>query len=132
MFDHLGFRVRDLKASRRFYDAVAEALGPATIDNTETSFLVGRSAEEPIPFLWIGTDQPTFWLDHHATSAAPIHLAFQARDHAAVGAFHAAALENSGRDNGAPGPRGPKEMNYYAAFVLDPDGNNIEAGVRGR
>ena len=131
MFDHLGFRVRDLKAARRFYDAVAAALGLATIDNTETSFLLGRSAEQPIPFLWIGTEQPTFWSAGHSVSASPIHIAFRASDHASVDAFYRAALENGGTDNGAPGPRGPQEMNYYGAFVIDPDGNNIDAGCRG-
>jgi catechol 2,3-dioxygenase-like lactoylglutathione lyase family enzyme len=131
MFDHIGFRVRDLQASRRFYDAAAAALGLQVIDNTATSFLIGRSADEPIPFIWIGTDLPSFWTAEHHISASPIHIAFSAKDKAAVDAFHRAACEAGGTDNGAPGPRGPKEMNYYAAFVLDPDGNNIEAGWRG-
>ena len=64
------------------------------------------------------------------TSRSPIHLAFKAASRAAVDAFHRAALAAGGTDNGAPGPRGPAEMKYYAAFVLDPDGNNVEAGVR--
>lgn len=131
MFDHIGFRVRDLEAARRLYDAVAEALGLATADNTDTSFLLGRSAAEPMPFLWVGTDQPAFWSEEHTVSASPIHIAFQAKDRAAVDAFYRAALANGGTDNGAPGPRGPAEMKYYGAYVLDPDGNNIEAGFRG-
>jgi catechol 2,3-dioxygenase-like lactoylglutathione lyase family enzyme len=130
MIDHMGFRVRDLTAARRFYDACAAALGLQTIDNTADSFILGRSAQEPIPFIWIGTASPAFWTSAHSTSASPIHLAFTARDRAAVDAFHAAALVAGGKDNGAPGPRGPAEMGYYAAFVLDPDGNNIEAGIR--
>ncbi len=130
MLDHMGFRVRDLAASRRFYDACAAAVGLATIDNSEESFLIGRSAEQPLPFIWVGTALPAFWTPAHATSAAPIHLAFAARDRAAVDAFYAAGLEAGGMGNGAPGPRGPEAMKYYAAFVLDPDGNNIEAGVR--
>lgn len=130
MFDHIGFRVRDLKAARRFYEAVADALGLATADNTETSFVFGRSAEEPIPFIWIGTDKPAFWSDKHTVSASPIHVAFEAKDRASVDAFYKAALANGGTDNGAPGPRGPAEMKYYGAYVLDPDGNNIEAGFR--
>lgn len=130
MFDHFGFRVRDLAASRRFYDAIAAALGLATIDNTPTAFLLGRSAKEPVPFLWIGTDKPAFWTAMHRTSASPLHLAFAADNHAKVNAFHKAALENGGTDNGMPGPRGPEPMNYYGAYVLDPDGNNIEAGCR--
>jgi catechol 2,3-dioxygenase-like lactoylglutathione lyase family enzyme len=130
MIDHLGFRVRNPADSRRFYEACAAALGLAVIDNTQESFLVGRSAQEPIPFLWVGTANPAFWTSDHVVSAAPIHLAFAASSHDAVDRFYAMALEAGGRDNGAPGPRGPQEMGYYAAFVLDPDGNNIEAGSR--
>ena len=130
MIDHMGFRVRDLAASRRFYDACAGAIGIQTIDNSESSFLVVRSIAEHLPFVWIGTAQPAFWSGAHETSASPVHLSFQARDRAAVDAFHRAALAAGGVDNGAPGMRGPPEMKYYAAFVLDPDGNNIEAGVR--
>jgi len=132
VFDHIGFRVRDLAAARRFYDAIAAPLGLQTADNTKTSFVFGRSAAEPVPFVWIGTDEPSFWdSGQHHVSASPIHVAFSAPDRQAVDAFHRAALAAGGRDNGAPGPRGPAEMNYYAAFVLDPDGNNIEAGKRG-
>lgn len=131
MIDHFGFRVRELAAARRFYDACIAPLGLTTIDNGADSFLVGRSAEQPIPFLWIGTTLPAFWGPEHATSQSPIHFAFQAPDRAAVEAFHAAGLAAGGSDNGAPGPRGPVEMNYYAAFLLDPDGNNVEAGLRG-
>lgn len=130
MFDHIGFRVRDLAAARKFYDAVAEALGLATIDNTETSFLLGRSAERPLPFVWIGTDLPAFWRSGHLVSNSPIHIAFVASDRSTVDAFYRAALANGGSDNGAPGPRGPEAMHYYGAYVLDPDGNNIEAGYR--
>ena len=145
MFDHIGFRVRDIAAARKFYDAVAFwfigavfklyfgvslAFGLATIYNSEMSFLLGRSAERPIPFVWIGTEQPTFWRSEHKVSNSPIHLAFAASDRAMVDAFHRAALANGGTDNGAPGPRGPEAMHYYGAYVLDPDGNNVEAGYR--
>jgi catechol 2,3-dioxygenase-like lactoylglutathione lyase family enzyme len=130
MIDHMGFRVRDLAKARRFYDACLPPLGLQAIDNTPTSFLIGRSLEEPLPFVWVGTTLPAFWNAAHATSVSPIHLGFTARNRAEVDAFHRAALAAGGADNGAPGPRGPAEMKYYAAFVLDPDGNNIEAGVR--
>lgn len=130
MLDHIGFRVRDLAASRRFYDAAMTPLGLSVIDNTRTSFLISRSAQEPVPFLWIGSELPTYWSETSTTSASPIHLAFQARDRRAVDAFHKAALENGGTDNGPPGPRGPEAMHFYAAFVIDPDGNNIEASCR--
>ena len=130
MLDHMGFRVGDLQAARRFYDAAMKATGLEGADNTETSFLIGRSRSEAAPFIWVGTDEPAFWRPGHVVSASPIHLAFQAPDEASVRAFHAAALAAGGTDNGEPGPRGPAEMKYYAAFVLDPDGNNIEAGIR--
>jgi catechol 2,3-dioxygenase-like lactoylglutathione lyase family enzyme len=132
MINHMGFRVRDLQAARRFYDACAGALGIAVIDNGPEAFLIGRSAQQPVPFVWVGITSPAFWTSEHVTSAAPIHLAFDAPSREAVDAFHREALKAGGRDNGGPGPRGPEEMGYYAAFVLDPDGNNIEAGIRSR
>ena len=131
MIDHMGFRVRDLAASRRFYDACAQALGLQVIDNTAESFLIARSAEQFLPFIWVGTTQPAFWDNGHTTSTSPVHVGFTAQNRAAVDAFHREAMAAGGRDNGAPGPRGPAEMKYYGAYVLDPDGNNIEAGVRG-
>jgi catechol 2,3-dioxygenase-like lactoylglutathione lyase family enzyme len=131
VIDHLGFRVRDLAAARRFYEAVARSVGVMVIDNTAESFLLGRSADWPVPFLWVGTERPDFWKPDHGTSQSPIHLAFTAASPDAVDDFHKAAVAAGGRDNGKPGPRGDKAMKYYAAFVLDPDGNNIEAGFRG-
>jgi catechol 2,3-dioxygenase-like lactoylglutathione lyase family enzyme len=130
MIDHMGFRVRDLAASRKFYEACARAIGLQVIDNTAESFLIGRSVEAHIPFIWVGTALPAFWDSGHTTSSSPIHLGFSAANRAAVDAFYSAAMAAGGRDNGAPGPRGPEAMKYYAAYVLDPDGNNIEAGVR--
>jgi catechol 2,3-dioxygenase-like lactoylglutathione lyase family enzyme len=130
VIDHMGFRVRDLAAARRFYEACAAAIDLQVIDNSSESFLIVRSTEEHLPFIWVGTAQPAFWNAMHATSASPIHLGFKARDRAAVDQFYRAAVAAGGTDNGPPGMRGPAEMKYYAAFVLDPDGNNIEAGVR--
>ncbi len=130
MIDHMGFRVRNLTASRRFYEAVAAALGLAVIDNGDEAFLLGRSETQPVPFIWIGTTLPAFWTSDHVVAAAPIHLSFTAPSPAAVDRFYDLAIEAGGLDNGAPGPRGPTEAGYYAAFVLDPDGNNIEAGSR--
>lgn len=115
LIDHLQLVVRDLEASRRFYGAVFDVLG--------------------IPLGGSGEDY--FWADELfiATPGSDAaqgqltgrhHLAFQARDHAAVDAFHKAALDAGGRDNGAPGERA-YHPGYYSAFVLDPDGNNIEA-----
>jgi catechol 2,3-dioxygenase-like lactoylglutathione lyase family enzyme len=131
MFDHTGIVVAALARLRRFYDAVAEALGLATADNGEHSFLLGRSAEEPIPYLWIGTLRPSYWAEGSRPELNQLHVAFAARSRAEVDAFHRAALAAGGADHGAPSPRAGAG-NYYGGLVLDPDGNNIEACFRWR
>ncbi|MBU8978045.1 VOC family protein [Lysobacter sp. MMG2] len=120
LIDHVQLVVRDVPASRRFYDAVFKSL------------------KVPLG----GTlDDGAFWYDELFVSNAKSeaaqgeltgrnHLAFQAADRAMVDAFHQAALAAGGSDNGAPGER-PYHPGYYAAFVLDPDGNNIEAVYHG-
>ena len=119
LIDHIQLVVRDLAASRSFYTAVLEAL------------------QVPIG----GADEGYFWADELFVSSADspaaqghptgrAHLAFQARDQAMVDAFYRAALAHGGTDNGAPGERA-YHPGYYAAFVLDPDGNNIEAVFHG-
>ena len=130
MLDHTGIVVTDLKAARRFYDAIAEALELGTIDNGKDAFLLGKSAEESIPYLWIGTLRPSYWVEGSRAGLNQMHIAFQASSQAMVDAFYDAALAAGGRDNGKPGPR-DGAGDYYGAFVLDPDGNNIEACVRG-
>ena len=119
LIDHLQLVVEDLAASRRFYEAVLDAIG--------------------VP---IGGEGDTyFWADELFVSSADSeaalgrltgrhHLAFQAKDRAAVDALHKAGLAAGGTDNGAPGER-PYHSGYYAAFLLDPDGNNIEAVFHG-
>ncbi|NML62969.1 VOC family protein [Massilia sp. RP-1-19] len=119
LIDHIQLVVRDLPASRRFYAAVFNVLR--------------------VPMA--GEGENYFWADELFVSTADSeaaqgkltgrhHLAFQAQDRAMVEAFYKAALENGGKDNGAPGER-PYHPGYYAAFVLDPDGNNIEAVFHG-
>lgn len=119
LIDHLHLVVRDLAASRRFYEAALQAL----------EIPLGGSADS------------YFWADELFVSTADsesargeltgrVHLAFQARDRAMVDVFHRAVLAAGGRDNGAPGER-PYHPGYYAAFALDPDGNNIEAVFHG-
>lgn len=130
MLDHTGIVVTDLVKARRFYDAIAAALGLATKSNGSQSFLFGKSAAEPIPYLWIGTLRPSYWVEGSRAGLNQAHVAFIAPDKKAVDAFYQAALAAGGRDNGAPGPR-EGAGDYYGAFVLDPDGNNIEACVRG-
>jgi catechol 2,3-dioxygenase-like lactoylglutathione lyase family enzyme len=130
MLDHTGFVVSDLARARRFYDAVARALGLGTIDNGDQAFLLGRSAEARIPYLWIGTLRPSYWADGSRAGLNQTHVAFAAPSKAVVDEFYRAALAAGGRDNGPPGPR-QGAGDYYGAFVLDPDGNNIEACARG-
>ena len=119
LIDHLHLVVRDLKASRRFYGAVLEVLG----------IPIGGEAED------------YFWADELFVSSADSraalgvltgrhHLAFQAKDRAMVDAFYTAGLAAGGRDNGPPGERS-YHPGYYAAFLLDPDGSNIEAVFHG-
>lgn len=121
LIDHIGLVVRDITASRTFYAAVFDAL------------------EVPMG----GEGDGFFWADelYVSTAASEVlagkgvltgrhHLAFQARDRAMVDAFYAAAMAHGGRDNGPPGERS-YHPGYYAAFVLDPDGNNIEAVYHG-
>jgi len=130
MLDHTGFVVTDLARARRFYDAIAKALGLGTIDNGDQAFLLGRSAEEPIPYLWIGTSRPACWVAGSRPGLNQAHIAFTAPSKAAVDEFYRAGLAAGGKDNGKPGQRAGAGQ-YYGAFVLDPDGNNIEACARG-
>lgn len=113
LIDHVHLKVRDLSASRRFYDAVLGALGLPTMED------YGELLEG---------DELCLSLGEPITSG--LHLAFQAADRDAVRRFHVAALAAGGRDNGGPGERN-YHPGYYGAFVLDPDGNNIEAVYHG-
>ena len=112
MYDHVGLKVKDIAASVRFYEAALKPLGFVKASGDETSAGFGPK------------DAPALWLNQGA--GGPAHVAFTATDRAAVDRFHAAGMAAGGKDNGKPGARdyGP---NYYAAFLVDPDGNNIEA-----
>ena len=126
MFDHFGCVVRDLAKSLRFYEACLAPLGLKIAERHGNEAVI-FSGEVEFPFIWIGTPKPQFWREEHGAARSPFHLAFSAPSREAVVAFHEAGLRHEGRDNGAPGARG---SDYYAAYLLDPDGNNIEAGVR--
>jgi len=119
LIDHLQLVVKDLAASRRFYKAVLDTIGIPIAGEGDTYFW----ADE----LFISTADSEAALGQ---LTGRHHLAFQARDRATVDAFHRAALANGGKDNGAPGER-PYHQGYYAAFALDPDGNNIEVVFHG-
>lgn len=113
LLDHVHLRVRDLEASKRFYRAAVEALGRELSRESERAFLVDE--------LYVSDDgEPT----------SSVHIAFQAADREAVHRFYEAALASGGRDNGRPGDR-DYHPGYYAAYVLDPDGNNVEAVFHG-
>lgn len=115
MFDHVGFRVRNLAASRAFYLAALAPLGFGVAMQGPTGVGLGRGRK---PELWLAQGDPP---------VSPLHIAFAAGNRAEVDAFHAAALAAGGRDNGRPGLRLHYHPNYYGAFAIDPDGHNIEA-----
>ncbi len=115
MFDHVGFPVRDAAKSRAFYTAALAPLG------------IGVAMEFPG---WVGfgkPGKPQFWLGGDGAPPSGVHIAFAAATRAEVDAFYHAAMAAGGRDNGGPGLRPHYHANYYGAFVLDPDGHNIEA-----
>ncbi len=115
MLDHVGISVSDFERSKRFYEEALSPLGYGLImEPTHGAAGFGRSGK------------PDFWVFQGGPGHA-VHVAFAADDRAVVGAFHEAAIAAGGRDNGGPGLRPEYHPTYYGAFVLDPDGNNIEA-----
>ncbi|HEX5749119.1 MAG TPA: VOC family protein [Archangium sp.] len=125
MIDHTGIGVADVARSAAFYDAALGALGLRRVMQ-----LPEGDGSDGIGY---GIDYPIFWIDRFHPHSVKQHTAFAARSRAEVDAFHAAAVKAGGTDNGPPGPRTPQGYppGYYAAFVLDPDGNNMEAVFRG-
>jgi catechol 2,3-dioxygenase-like lactoylglutathione lyase family enzyme len=117
--DHLTLRVRDLDASRRFYRAALSPWGSREVELEGGEISFGPQGSEDLAIV---AGEPS----------GPIHLAFAAPDHATVVRFYEAALSAGGRDNGGPGERPQYHPGYYAAYVLDPDGNNVEAVCHGR
>jgi len=120
MLDHIGIEVGDLARSKAFYEKALGPLGIKLLMEFEGASGLGKETEHgPKPFFWLHTR------GRPVVSSA--HIAFGARSTEQVDAFHAAALEAGGTDNGAPGLRPTYHPGYYGAFVLDPDGNNVEA-----
>jgi catechol 2,3-dioxygenase-like lactoylglutathione lyase family enzyme len=114
--DHVGFGVRDSAAARAFFAAALAPLG----------FGILMEFGDP-PVLGIGLPgKPQVWI-HQAATVTAVHVAFHAADRGRVDAFHQAALAAGGVDNGRPGLRPQYHPSYYAAYVRDADGNNIEA-----
>jgi catechol 2,3-dioxygenase-like lactoylglutathione lyase family enzyme len=122
MLDHVGMPVSDYAKSKAFYLTVLSALGYDLIMEVSSE---ETGAQNHAGFGSKG--RPQFWIGGGKPITGRVHFAFEAKDRAAVRAFHAAALKNGGRDNGSPGLRPHYHENYYGAFVLDPDGHNIEA-----
>lgn len=119
MLDHISIGVRDIKATKRFYDAALGPLGYTCLSEGEDS-------------LGYGDKDVAFWISvaAHPVPADPqsgLHICFGAPDRKSVDAFHAGALRHGGKDNGKPGLRADYGPNYYAAFAADPDGYRVEA-----
>jgi catechol 2,3-dioxygenase-like lactoylglutathione lyase family enzyme len=121
MIDHIGFSVSDYQRAKAFYTAALAPLGYTLIAEVQQD-------ENDAPAAGFGANgKPDFWIGGEGGINKPIHVAIAASDRAAVDAFYAAAIAAGARDNGAPGLRAHYHPNYYAAFVRDPDGHNIEA-----
>jgi len=122
MIDHTGLVVSDFEKSKAFYSAALAPLG----------YEVLREFAAPggVHVAGLGAAQkPDLWISNGTPNQPRVHIAFRARSRAQVDAFHAAAMAAGGRENGAPGLRAHYHPNYYGAFVLDPDGHNIEAVI---
>ena len=122
MIDHLGISVSDYERAKAFYAKALAPLGYGLIMEV-TAEQTGHAATGGF-----GADgKPDLWLGAEGAMNKPVHIAIAAKDRATVDAFYKAAIAAGGRDNGPPGIRPHYHANYYGAFVLDPDGHNIEA-----
>lgn len=131
LIDHTGIGVADLAVSRRFYTAVLAALGIEPLAYIARDKTAADASSTDLGGIAYGATYPVFWIDSFHVHSTKQHTAFRARSRAEVDAFHAAGLAAGGTDHGAPGLReGGSPPGYYAAFVRDPDGNNIEAVYR--
>jgi catechol 2,3-dioxygenase-like lactoylglutathione lyase family enzyme len=122
MIDHTGLDISDPARSRRFYEVALAPLG------YEILMELPKEVTGGVMVLGMGVPpKPDFWLHQGTPQKPPLHIAFRADNRAAVDAFYRAAMSAGGRDNGPPGLRPHYHKDYYGAFVLDPDGHNIEA-----
>jgi catechol 2,3-dioxygenase-like lactoylglutathione lyase family enzyme len=121
MLDHVGFPVSDYARSKAFYEKALAPLGYSLIME------VAQTANDRPAGGFGANGKPDFWIGGEGGLNKPIHVAITAKDRATVDAFYRAGMAAGGKDNGPPGLRPHYHPNYYAAFVLDPDGHNIEA-----
>lgn len=121
ILDHVGFAVSDFEKSKAFYEQALAPLGIKVMMEV-TPEMTGGEAH-----CGFGVDKPEFWIGSGKALTGSLHVAFAAPSRALVDAFHEAAMAAGAKDNGAPGLRLHYHENYYGAFVLDPDGHNIEA-----
>lgn len=125
MLDHVGLAVRDVARSRALYEQALAPLGYRVLGAVPPEETASGGAA-----VLFGVDEPDFVIVDNERPGEGNHVAFRAESRAQVDAFHAAALAAGGRDNGGPGLRPQYGLNYYAGFVLDPDGFNVEAVCR--
>lgn len=122
MIDHIGITVSDFEKSKLFYSKTLAPIGYSLLMEVAASVTGSRD------FAGFGAPpKPDFWIGSGTPNVPPVHVAFRVSNRALVNAFYEAALAAGARDNGAPGIRLHYHPNYYGAFVLDPDGHNIEA-----
>jgi catechol 2,3-dioxygenase-like lactoylglutathione lyase family enzyme len=131
LIDHTGIGVSDIVRSAKFYEAILKPLGATVVARIMRDFTPAEEGDTNLGGVAFGCDYPVFWIDIFHPDTAKQHTAFRAISREQVEAFHREGLIAGGEDNGGPGlrsdgyPRG-----YYAAFLIDPDGNNIEAVFR--
>jgi catechol 2,3-dioxygenase-like lactoylglutathione lyase family enzyme len=121
VIDHISFGITDFAKSTAFYSNALAPLGMTRL------FDVPQEHTGGVKVTGYGKDRPVFWISEEKATTGMLHVALQATSREAVDAFYVAALAAGGTDNGAPGLRPHYHADYYAAFVLDPDGHNIEA-----
>lgn len=126
ILDHVSLNVSDYARSKAFYEQALAPLGIRLVMEFGTAAGFGKDGK---PELWIGQGKMDFQSPAQVQTITPIHVALIAASATEVEAFHRAALAAGGRDNGAPGPRTQYHPGYYGAFVLDPDGHNVEAVI---
>ena len=128
ILDHIGINVSDFERAKAFYSKALAPLGVGLVMEFGKAAGFGRGGK---PDLWVGEGNTSYQRPEHLTPITPVHVCLKAKSREEVDAFHRAALEAGAKDFGAPGLRPQYHPNYYGAFVLDPDGHNIEAVFHG-